>query len=298
MKKASFRSIIDLAVVFCAGFSAHATPTCPDGYAKVPGNSRLGTSDFCVMKYEAKARQIDSGEIKENGCDGTGAFCNYGTSNWGLNDHKPVSVEQGRPWRRISRDNAINACQSLGQGYDLISNAEWQTIARNIENQAVNWSGQRVGSGCISRGNSAGSACGYRALGLESGRDARATHTLSSGEEIYHFSGNVSEWVKDNITSRYFSGYISSFISGEITHKFGPEGYYTTCNSQNDYCGMGFGWLWNVYDGASAVDRGGSIHYSYYGGARDAGVFAARLGADPSGSGFTRGFRCVFTPEV
>ena len=153
---------------------------------------------------------VDPVEIKANGCDGKGIYCDGGTSNWGLSDHHPVSVEQGIPWRRISRDNAIAECQSLGANYDLISNAEWQTISRNIEGQNTNWSGSRVGAGCISQGNiSVESTCSYTRNGPERGHDARAIHELSNGEEIYHFSGNVGEWVKDNNTLGYIDNYVA-----------------------------------------------------------------------------------------
>ena len=51
---------------------------------------------------------------------------------------------------------AITQCSSLGAGYALISNAQWQTIAQNIENVATNWSGGAVGTGGIPRGHSDG----------------------------------------------------------------------------------------------------------------------------------------------
>lgn len=39
-------------------------------------------------------------------------------------------------------------------GYSLITNAQWQTIARNIEQVSANWSGGSVGAGSLNRGHS------------------------------------------------------------------------------------------------------------------------------------------------
>jgi hypothetical protein len=40
----------------------------------------------------------------------------------------------------MNQSEAIAACKSLGQGYHLVTNNEWMTIARNIESQGENWS--------------------------------------------------------------------------------------------------------------------------------------------------------------
>jgi formylglycine-generating enzyme required for sulfatase activity len=252
------------------------------------------------MKYEAKAwadtsanGQIDPGEIVANGCGGTGNYCEGKTSNWGPYVHKPVSVEEGKPWRKIGRDNAVFECQSLGQGYDLISNSEWQTIARNIENQGANWSGQKVGAGCIFQGNiyaeSAYKTCSYTVNGPESGGNRRAKHVLSNGEEIYHFSGNVWEWGKDNNTDDYDgSGYIAFLKNDSAKLRFGPQGYYASCNYlQNNFCGLGVGIF---YESSGALLRGGGWADDY----DVAGVFATLRNVDPSASSGNVGFRCVF----
>lgn len=52
---------------------------------------------------------------------------------------KPVSKPQSRPWTNLSRENAISACQSLGTNYDLISNEQWQILAKEIASNKVNW---------------------------------------------------------------------------------------------------------------------------------------------------------------
>jgi hypothetical protein len=104
---------------------------CPDGYISVPGNSNLGTDDFCVMKYEAKIGA--AGEA--------------------------VSNAQGQLLRGLNLAEAKAKCEELNtlhgvqNQYRLITNKEWMTIARNAENVDVNWSGGAVGAGCLNRGN-------------------------------------------------------------------------------------------------------------------------------------------------
>ena len=105
-------------MIFFVSLGAHALD-CSQylGFIPVPGNDNLGTSDFCVMQYEAKAwndtnknKVVDAYEIQSNGCDGKGSWCDGATRNWGLEDHVPASVSKGRPWRRIDRANAIKEC--------------------------------------------------------------------------------------------------------------------------------------------------------------------------------------------
>lgn len=163
---------------------------CPTDWIEVPGNATYSTNNFCVMKYEAK---------------------NVG----GV----PTSQATLSPWVNINQINASTNCRGLGAKYDLISNPEWMTIARNIESQDTNWSGGSVGSGCIFRGNSnLNDACGYDGANPESGtgRNSKASHTLSNGQVIWDFAGNVwslVDWTKgDPLTGltpankAYFSG--------------------------------------------------------------------------------------------
>jgi formylglycine-generating enzyme required for sulfatase activity len=84
---------------------------CPDGYIWVPGSAKYGTlPGFCVMKYEAR-------------------------NSGGLPDSTDPTVA---PWVSISQETARAECNSLGEGYHLISEAEWMTIAENIANTTIN----------------------------------------------------------------------------------------------------------------------------------------------------------------
>ena len=147
---------------------------CATGYLVVPGNSQFGTSDFCVMKYEAK----NSG----------GAA---------------VSFASNTPWVTINQTNAIARSAESCSGCKLITEAEWLTIAHNLVNVPSNWSSGVVGTGYIFVGHSDTSPAyslnagadtnGYLNTGSSAGNQRR-TLSLSNGEVIWDFAGNVNEW--------------------------------------------------------------------------------------------------------
>ena len=286
MKVSILRELIFIPLMICfVSFGAHALDCSKfPGFIPVPEDTHLGTGDFCVMEYEAKAwhdannnGDVDDHEIKDNGCDGYGSWCFPSMFNWGLEAHVPASVSKGRPWRRISRNNAINECRELNDVYgisedsdkkfDLISNFEWQTIARDIERQSVNWSGKRLGSGCVYQGNNGlDTPCSYDGDNPERGaNNNKARHILSNGESVNHFPGNVFEWVKDDNDSKVGENQYMSNYSGS---DYGPEGDYS-CNKKNRYCGFGYGFL--NYSAGAAL-RGGYWDDDGY-----AGLFAASL---------------------
>jgi len=154
---------------------------CPDGYVFVYGNSTLGTSDFCVMKYEAKN-------------DGSG---------------DAVSTAGGLPWTDITQTAAIAAATATG-GH-LITEAEWMTIAADVLSVKYNWSGGKVGSGHIYQGhinNNPGSALAASfddndnlfgmtgGTGTTVGSNSSRVLYLTSGDAIWDLSGNVYEWTQ------------------------------------------------------------------------------------------------------
>lgn len=166
-------------------------------FIKVPGSATYGTSDFYVMKYEAS-------------CLGCNAVA--------------VSQTDGNPpWDSATRADAIlystNACSS---GCHLITEAEWLTIAQNVLSVPSNWSGNAVGSGYIYSGNNDGGTSyypgnyprasandndGYYLTGNFAGDNSitngmignsqRRTLTLTNGEVIWDFAGNVVERTSD-----------------------------------------------------------------------------------------------------
>ena len=112
--------------ISCKNVRLEGENSCPKGLIKAPSLHNYTMSPFCVAKYEMK-------------------------SNLGL----AVSGPQGLPWVMISRDHAIMACKDMGDKYDLISNDEWQSLARNIESVSANWDQGFVGSaGGLNQGHS------------------------------------------------------------------------------------------------------------------------------------------------
>ena len=312
--------------------------SCPDGYIQVPANAGLSVSAFCVMKYEAKAWNdvnsngvLDSGEEDADGCNESGCT----TSNWGLATYKPGSGVYGHPWRRISQANAWNECDSLNTEsgrtnidndtntdgtYALVSNPEWMTIARNVENVATNWTDGSVGSGCLLRGNVGGTnVCtggdsGYNGSDPDSGAsrsdNGTASLTLDNGEEIWDFSGNVWEWVDWDMSSTLAT--VTPANKAYVTSEGSPQSAWKEFRDLGSNIAGGdemFPDSWQATDtnlqGADGIGRYFAASNSSGGAARrggrwingaDAGAFALNLNASSSSATSFIGFRCVYRP--
>lgn len=240
--------------------------SCPAGYIAVPGDRVFLTTNFCVMKFEAK--------------DGEDSHLT------------------GKLWLKINQSDAKSQCKSIGKGYHLITNPEWMTIATNIAAQSDNWSGGAVGSGELNRGLSGNEVAPSSPKGPGWTIDRR-THTLSNGEVIWDLAGNAWEWVDYiNLDNKIGAGSswldISTRVSGtskmplkflrpsSSTHSFWRD-------SWGEKQGMG-----NYFPGENgsggALLRGGSVGFG-----PTAGVFAATLGVVPSLANRDTGFRCAFS---
>ena len=290
--------------------------TCPTGYIRVPGNNLYQTKDFCVMKYEAKAvstTDTTTGLTTPN--TGLNTIANNTTPTTAANNRAIASVASGFPIANISQTTAASYCSTAGAS--LITNAEWMTIARNIEAQLSNWTtgtatSSAIGTGGLYRGHSdsnPGTALaagaddnGYIGTGQSGFSIERRTHSLSNGEIIWDLGGNVWEWTNDTILGKdqptgsspvgfgwrqYSTGLTNSITNfGTLSRDLvGPSN-----NTWNSTQNMG-----QIYsDGTStnntnfAFLRGGS-----WSDATDAGVFFLNLGGAPSLTRDFIGFRCV-----
>lgn len=247
--------------------------SCPAGYVAVPSLSPYTTQDFCIAKYEMK------------NVSGT-----------------PVSQASGTPWVSISRDTARSECQSLGSGYALITNAQWQTVARHIETVGANWSGGSVGSGEINSGHSDNSpasalaadasddnACSGtgQSCSASTWNSQRRTHTLTNGEVVWDLAGNVYDWVNDDYSSLGVSPAISGASQELSSLSATNRALFSSSNgSWNSTQGLG-----RAYGGSS----GGVLRGGYWTGTV-AGLFGVDLSAPASSSYNLIGFRCVFVP--
>ncbi|MEA3514679.1 MAG: SUMF1/EgtB/PvdO family nonheme iron enzyme [Nanoarchaeota archaeon] len=273
--------LILFAIVLASTFASAGS--CPANWVLVPGSATYSTSDFCVMKYEAK--------------------------NVGGN---ATSQADGTPWASITQTNAIAECASLGAGYHLITNAEWMTIARNIEQQTANWAdgviGSTVGSGGLYRGNVGNlDSVGYDGDDPESGtgRDTKAELALSNGGTIWDLSGNVWEWTDDTIVC---AG--ASCTTEEMPYDSNPDSEWIEFTAINTYGLLSYDEIrpsnsnWNadygvgrLYTDDNAANPTGNVHAFLRGGGSDAGAnagaFALLLSDAPSASDRKIGFRCV-----
>jgi len=260
------------------GTSGTTTPgaglSCPAGYVLVPGLSGYEAQEFCVAKYEMK------------------------------NNSGAKSEAAGTPWDMISRDSAITACQSLGAGYDLISNAQWQTIARNVADVASNWSSATAYNGELNRGHTdntpssalssdvsdANSCSGTgQTCSNSTWNSQRRTHVLSNGEVIWDFAGNIWEWVKDDYTGPALADdYVSLFNSGDSRQINYGNDQFCAMTWAPPFCGFGHGWTFYV---PGAIIRGG-----YWMNDDTGGVFAANLANQSSATLSEIGFRCSYQP--
>jgi hypothetical protein len=132
--------------------------SCPANYVLVPGNAAYGTASFCAAKFEMKA--VTSNPVGQSAM--TATLANSGNGNTTFNSAWwPDSRPDGTPLVQINQRQSIQMCDRLNSGassngtgaYQLITNAQWQTLAANITATSANWSGGSVGSGGLNRGH-------------------------------------------------------------------------------------------------------------------------------------------------
>lgn len=297
------------------------------GYVWVPGNTEYEDCEngFWVAKYEMKAsKQINGRGLKVSDFPGMTAIYNTWYYDEDPNVHI-VSTPEGSPIVRITQTESIAACEAIG-GH-LITNNEWMTIARNIEQVPSNWSGGVVGLGYIYSGHNDGTpggaleasidTNGYAGTGQTTGNQRR-TLTLTNGEVIWDLAGNVYQWTSDTIQrkgqpdgfnnaddSNYTTGfnwfdyskgggvtqYISSNNLGNTTLKY-KDLFLLTSNTYNASNGVG-----RIYTYSNVSDTSTIVYAFLRGGhwnnGTHAGVLTLNLANPPGSRNAYFGLRCV-----
>lgn len=269
--------------------SGSYTRSCPTGYVPVPGNPKFGTSDFCVMKYEAK---------------------NDGGGN-------AVSTATGSPYVSISQLTAQD--KSRAAGGHLLTEAEWMTIATDALWVNANWC-NADGSACNNAPGTAGKilASGHNdnapaAALVASSNDAEAcfgtvtagvndvcgtvgsqkrTLTLSNGSVIWDIPGDVWEWTDAWIIgNEQPNDAVDGFAWHEFTAitKWKDLGYANPTNR---------GWnstqrLGQIYSDGTSTNNSqyGFVRGGTWGDGSYAGAFALVLTYAPADTGTVVGFR-------
>ena len=235
-------------------------------YFEDPDSNLYGKTYFYVMQYQAR-------------------------NNGGV----PQSTGDGLPWTSINQLDAIQ--KSKDAGYHLMTNWEWMAIARDIEQVADNWTGGAVGSGMIKRGNVGTTDDGsYNGADPETGiLNDKAKLKLSNGEEIYHFSGNVWEWVDETKLTSELPNYSSTWREfNSITY---TEALPYSMVGPKDNTLTGADGVGKIYTDNDDAYPSGSVHAfrrgGYWSDGANAGVFALYLSASPTSLGTGVGFRCA-----
>lgn len=237
---------------------------CPPFYIYVPG-----TPSFCVSSIEMR---LAAGV----------------TTN--------ISTEWTTDPATVAYSNAVSNCSSIGTGYRLIKNSEWQTLARLIEAESSNWT--LTSPTNIPHGNSRNGTLNTMTLSWppsdSSGAVSRKFKVPNSSwySEVWDLAGNLAEWVENDTglasdiafaagaTAEYYSG--SSFPSGSATRlAFAPQNPGTAANAFN------FGNLYSYTNSWGQIMRGGASNDA------GGGLFAASVGWDGTQAA---GYRCVYAP--
>lgn len=291
--KITATSVFKISTVINISIEVHIA--CPVNYVRIPHNNAFDTStDFCVSKYEMK---------NVNG--------------------EAVSQASGFPWVSQNQTNSINLCKNLGSHYDLISNQEWMTIARNIELVDSNWSSNIAGVDVLARGHSdTGPAHSLEASENDrdgyfntnnneqeegnSGWEQKRTHTLSTGDVIWDLAGNVYEWVNWNITPakkafasavgfpngtfqqwRDVNMLVGENIDDQMLPKTWASSFFSSLDTSN---GLGAYYAGLNSNGGAAV-RGG-----FWSNTHNAGIFTLATHLSSASVSSQLGFRCVYRP--
>lgn len=115
----------------------------------------------------------------------------------GLNDI-PISTPEAMPWNNISFEEAERVCNAAGR--PQISVLRAIAINQQINAHDENWTGGKIGEGEVFKGIHASEVSAPVPGNHEpAGKDQRTWHVLANGERIYHWVGNLYQYMRDDL---------------------------------------------------------------------------------------------------
>jgi len=286
--------------------------TCPEWFIKVQWNEEFMQPGFCVAKYEMSYIDVDTPNSRW--------FNN--TPDWNTVSFTGVKVPVSISWRYpivdITQQQAIDACKSMWEWYHLITNNEWMTIAREIEKNQVNWSGNSIWNWYIYNGLSNDSKWCYwntKAIySLSRTRWAKTwvwntwtwvttcdpyrKHTLLNWEVIRDFAGNLWEHVNklNTIDWVYYNLWKTSINWSSSWTFWDDDGILNSIDDMKKYWSNLWLWIsagmWN-FQNTDWEDNNIFVRWAHAAGQARTGIFSLRLGWSENGFDDYVGFRCA-----
>jgi hypothetical protein len=300
------------------------TQSVPNGFIKIPGSENYSfagqtpANGWAVMKWEAGYYSATpTSQSTTTNYYTTPYYSDYSPGNYGA--QAISSMANRASISDISRNEAEALCSNstylkdssggaLSNGH-LLPVGLWKKIADDVSQQAINWSGNAVGSGNISRGlanNNSSKGSGYADFSYADNYNSQTTVSnpaasnyydkrvwkLSNGDVIHDFAGNLWEWYYDlhsSTTNPSYSGWVE-YSSGNYTvvgYSIDPA-YNTNWTSTQ---GIGKLLPYMIYSGTEYA----AIFGGNWSDAGSAGVFASNwYSYSPSTLRVNNfGFRCV-----
>jgi len=285
-----------------------APEKCPTWFIWAPWDAQFNQKWFCVAKYEMS--YADSYWDTPN----SSIDINTWIADWNTVAYTwtkvPVSMAWKYPIADITQWQAIESCKSMWSWYHLITNNEWMSIARNIEQQPINWSWWVVWINYIFNWVSNWTSwCSNINLTSSTLRrwatttwDSNCTWqrnklTLSNGSQIWDLAWNVWEhvnkantldwtnsasWTTSISWSSNVIGWDDDWLySTSDMYKYGSILWYWTSK-----------WMWNLYYANWVANNNFFRGSSAFDGA-NAGVFTLRLSWNNLNWSWNVWFRCA-----
>lgn len=307
-------------------------PTCPTGFIYIPGSANIDWQAkwWCVAKYEMTPSSTTWWTQ-----DTTYGWWKYTADTSTALNASPWTITSksgAYPITYISRNEAQSTCSTALKDslWNTISNGKlltanlWWMVARDIEQQSINWSGNAVWNWYMSRWhanygkNSAGTndsfswytTCYWAAWtryvcqGMSdistnpTDYYSNRAYKLSSWDIIHDFAWNLWEWYYDthdsgwNVTWTYYSNdnITRTVLSSIITT---PSTNYGLNIAEARTTWRWLGWTYNA--GAIAWTTYASIFGGSFANTTNAGVFTSHWStySPSSNRGYSIGFRCI-----